>query len=76
MSIKNRGGLAYLVFFVLASIWKTWNDRSDPRGRSDLAGIYHDEEFHQVVVDLTTTTLYDVNIFTPHALADLNTVLI
>jgi hypothetical protein len=39
------------IFFVLPGIWETGNDSSDATSRGSATGIYHNEEFHEVVVD-------------------------
>lgn len=62
----------YLIFLVLPSIWKAWNDGRYSRGRCDFACIYHDEQLHQVVVDFARAGLNDVDIFATHRLADFN----
>ena len=55
-----------LVFLVLSGVGIAWDDSSDPRGRRNLARIDHDEELHEVVIDLSRATLHDVHILTSH----------
>lgn len=64
---------AYLVLLILPRIREAGDDRSDAAGRGDLAGVDHDQQLHEVVVDLTTATLHNVDILAPHTLADLHT---
>lgn len=62
----------HLVLLVLARIWKAGDDSRDPGGWGDLAGIDHDQQLHQIVIDLPTATLHDVDIFSSHTLAYLH----
>jgi hypothetical protein len=39
------------IFFVLPGIRETGNDSSDATSRGGATGIYHNEEFHEMVVD-------------------------
>ena len=45
-------GRARLVFFVLAGIWKVRDHGCDAACGGGLAGVDHDEEFHESVVDV------------------------
>lgn len=63
----------YLVLFVLSSVRETRNYGCHSGGRCDLAGVYHDEQLHQVIVDFAAAALYDVDIFSSNRLADLDT---
>lgn len=69
---SNRTQISYLVLFVLSSIRKTRDHGSHPGRRCDLTGVDHDEKLHEVVVDFSTATLDDIDIFAPHALTDLD----
>uniref|UniRef100_A0A8D8M230 Uncharacterized protein n=1 Tax=Cacopsylla melanoneura TaxID=428564 RepID=A0A8D8M230_9HEMI len=62
-----------LVFLVLPGIWETWNNSRYSGCRSNFTCIYHDEHFHEVVINLSTTTLYNVDIFSSHRFSYLNT---
>lgn len=48
----GSNGSTALVLLVLASIREVGNDSSDAAGRSSLASIDHDQEFHEAVVDI------------------------
>ena len=75
MTVKYQcsGRLRYLVFLVLAGVGEAGDDGSDTAGGGDLTGVDHDEQLHEAVVDLPTTTLYNVNILASHRLSYLNT---
>ena len=45
-------GSAGLVFFVLACVGEVGDDGRDAPGGGGLAGVDHDEEFHEAVVDI------------------------
>ena len=64
---------ADLILFVLSGVRKTRDNCRDTGSRCNLAGIDHNQQLHQVIIDVSTSTLYDVNIFTAYTLADLNT---
>ena len=64
-----------LVFLVLPGVGEARYDGGDSDGGGDLTGIDHDEQLHQVVVDLSGPTLDDVDIFATDRLTNLNTVL-
>jgi hypothetical protein len=54
--IRNKLGrdrCSTLVFLVLARVWEVRDDRSDASGAGGLAGVDHDEEFHEAVIDVT-----------------------
>lgn len=63
----------YLVLFVLSSVRETRNYGGHSSGGRDLAGVDHDEQLHQVIVDFAATALYDVDIFPSNRFADLDT---
>lgn len=44
---------ARLVFLVLTRIWEVWDDGGDAASGGGLAGVDHDEELHEAVVDFT-----------------------
>ena len=58
-------GSPRLVLFILASIRETGDDSRDSAGRGSATGIYHDKEFHEMVVDGIRSGLDDKNIFIP-----------
>lgn len=64
----------YLVLLVLSSVRETRNNGCHSCGRCDLAGVYHDQQLHQVVVHLAAAALDDVDIFSSNRFADLHTV--
>jgi hypothetical protein len=54
--IRNQLGrdrCSALVLLVLARIWEVRDDCSDASGAGGLAGVDHDEEFHEAVIDVT-----------------------
>ena len=51
----------------------TGDDGGDALRRGDLAGVDHDEEFHEVVVHLATAGLHDVHVLAAHRFANLDT---
>lgn len=57
-----------LVFLVLARVGVAWDDGGDPAGGCDLAGVDHDQQLHQVVVNLSTSRLHDVHVLPPDGL--------
>lgn len=61
---NNESG--YFVLFVLSGVRKDRNDGSDSSSRGYLASVDHNEQFHDVVVYLTTTTLNDEHVFAAH----------
>jgi len=58
-------GSPRLVLFILAGVRETGDDSCDSAGRGGATGIYHDEEFHEMVVDRIRSGLDDKNIFIP-----------
>lgn len=64
----------YLVFLVLTGVRETGDDGGDAGRGGDLAGINHDEQLHQVVVDFAAAALHDVHVLAAHALPDLHAV--
>lgn len=67
--LGSDGG-ARLVLLVLASIGEARNDGSDAAGRGSLAGIDHDQELHEVVVDLAASGLDNEDILVTDRLSD------
>ena len=63
----------HLVFLVLTSIRKARDDGGDPGSWRNLACIDHDEQLHQVVVDLSRAALHDVDIFSSDRFPNLHT---
>lgn len=63
----------HLVLLVLSCIWKAGNNGSDSSCWCNLAGIDHNEKFHDHVVYLPATTLNDKHIFSTNRLSDLYT---
>jgi hypothetical protein len=47
----SRDGHAWLILFVAAAVGVVRDDGGDTVGRGALAGIEHDQEFHDMVVD-------------------------
>lgn len=64
----------YLVLLVLPGVREAGDDGGDAGRGGDLAGVYHDEQLHEVVVYLAATALNDVHILATHTLPDLDTV--
>lgn len=62
----------HLVFFVLTSVREDRNDSGDSGRRGDLAGVDHDEQLHDVVVDVSATALNDEHVLATHRLAYLH----
>ena len=52
--------------------WTYFVTCTHPLGRGDLAGVDHDEELHEVVIDLSTSSLDYVHILPSHTLPDLH----
>lgn len=63
---------AYLVFLVLPGVREAWNDGRHATGRGDLARIDHDQQLHQVVVDLAGAGLHNVHVLAAHRFANLD----
>ena len=63
----------HLVLLVLAGVGEAGDNCGDTGRRGDLAGVDHDEQLHQVVVDLPAAALDDVHVLATHALPDFNT---
>jgi len=64
----------YLVFLVLPGVGEAGDDGGDAGRGGDLAGVDHDQQLHEVVVDLAAAALHDVHVLSAHALPDLHTV--
>ncbi len=54
----------------LSSVGEAWDDGGDSLCRSDLAGVDHDEQLHEVVVHLSAAGLQDVHVLPSHRLPD------
>ena len=65
---------AYLVLLVLPGVGEAGNDSGDTRRRGDLAGVDHDQQLHQVVVDLAAAALHDVHVLAAHTLPNLHAI--
>lgn len=48
----RRDWCTRLVLLILASVWEVWDNSGDAASRCGLAGIDHDQELHEAVVDL------------------------
>lgn len=66
---SNLSHIPYLVLFVLPGIREAGDDSCDSAGRGNLTGIDHDEQLHQIVIDLPTATLHNVDVLPTNALA-------
>lgn len=62
----------YLILFVLSGVRKTWNHSCYTRGWCDFTCIYHNQQFHQIVVYFARSRLHDVHIFAANRLANFN----
>ena len=60
----------YFVLAILSSVREAWNDRGNARCRGDFTRVDHDQELHEVVVDLAAATLHDEHIFTTYGFVD------
>lgn len=58
----GRDGCTRFVLLVHTGIWKTGNHGSDAARRGSFTGRDEDEEFHQVVVDVSAAGLDDENV--------------
>ncbi|GMS87224.1 hypothetical protein PENTCL1PPCAC_9399 [Pristionchus entomophagus] len=65
-------GRARLVLLVLARVREARYDRGHSARGGDLAGVDHDEQLHEVVVDLAGRRLDDVHVLATHRLTDLH----
>lgn len=70
---KWKFSSAYLVLFVLSGVWKAWNDGRHSWRGCNFACIYHDQQLHEIIIDLTRAWLNDVDVFAAHRFADLDT---
>jgi len=68
----GRDGRAALVLLVLARVREAGDDGGDARRRRYFARVDHDQQLHQVVVDLAAARLDDVDVLAAHRLADLD----
>lgn len=64
----------YLVFFVLPGVWEAGDDGSDAGRGGDLTSVNHDQQLHQVVINLATAALHDVYILPTYAFPDFHAV--
>lgn len=62
----------YLVLLVLPGVGEAGDDGGDAGRGGNLAGVDHDQQLHQVVVDLAAAALHDVDVLASHALPDLH----
>jgi hypothetical protein len=68
-SLKHVGdefgcnGCSGFIFFVLSGVWETRYYGCYPAGRGRATSVYHDEEFHQMVVDTVRAGLDDEHVF-------------
>lgn len=67
----HRNWSTTLVLFILADVWKTWDHLLRPPWMM-IAGIDHNEKFHQFVIDLSTATMDNVDIVPSHAFNNLH----
>lgn len=63
----------HLVLLVLPGVWKAWDDSRDPGSRGNLAGVDHNQELHQIIIDLPRSTLDNVDVLPTYTLSYLNT---
>lgn len=71
--LAQGGTGSHLVLLVLASVREARDDGGHSAGGGNLAGVDHDQQLHQHVVDLPTAALHDVHIFPTHGLSHLHT---
>lgn len=64
----------YLVLFVLPGVREAGDDGGDAGRGGDLAGVDHDQQLHEVVVDFAAAALDDVDVLAAHALPDFHAV--
>jgi hypothetical protein len=62
----------YLVFLVLSGIGEHGYDGGDTSSRSDLASVNHDQQLHEVIVDLAASALNNKHIFATNRFANLD----
>lgn len=55
----GRDGRTALVFLVLPSIWEVWNYSGDSSRRGSSAGMDHDQQLHQSIVDIAGCSRLD-----------------
>lgn len=72
--VKNCTVKAYLILLVLSGIGETRNDSGDTGCRCNFTGIDHNQQLHEVIIDLTTATLDDVDIFSSDRFANFHAV--
>ena len=60
------------ILFVLGRVGEARDHGRHPPGRGRLAGVDHDQELHEVVVDLAASRLDDVDVLASNGLADFN----
>lgn len=65
----SSDGCAGFIFLVLSGVWKTRYDCGYSASRGGATGIYHDEEFHEMVVDAVGAGLNYEHVFIAHGFA-------
>lgn len=70
---RETKALAYFVLFVLSGVGEARDDGGDTWRWSDLACIDHDQQLHEIIVNFSTATLYDVHILASNALTYFHT---
>ena len=68
----SSDGCTRLVLLVLASVGEVGNHGGDSASAGSLACVDHDEQFHQVVIDLATAGLDNENVLISNRLTDGN----
>ena len=71
-SFDKRSSSFVVWNIALPRVGEQWQDSGDFPRRSGLAGRDGDEQLHEVVIDLSTARLYDIDIFPTHGFFDLN----
>jgi hypothetical protein len=59
-----------LILLVLTRIGEEGDDGGNPFRAGNLTGVNHDTEFHECSVDLTATSVDDIDVILPHGLCD------
>jgi len=62
----------HLVLLVLPGVRKARNDGRDPGCGGDLAGVDHDQQLHDHVVDLAASALHDEDVVASDGFSDLD----
>lgn len=66
----SRNRRSRLVLLVLSSIRECRNDGGDAARRGDLARVDHNQQLHQVIIDLSGGRLNNVHVFSTYRLSD------